>query len=207
MHPDAPVPAKRIHKPAEIRRDEILAAAARVFARRGYRLTDVDEIAHDAGIGKGTVYRHFPTKQALFAATLQRNMNRLSATVEEARTAHDDPLDSLRAAVRAYFDFFDRHPETIELFVQERAEVQNTPKPLYFMYSEAYHEQWLGLFRSLDGHGRELALPAEKAMELLGNLLYGAVVSNRLAGIEGPQAPHSAALLDTYLYGIFHDKQ
>lgn len=207
MSSSAPAGTKRRHKPADVRRDEILAAAATVFAARGYRLADVNEVAQQAGAGKGTVYRYFPTKQALFSATLKRNLNRLSATVEEARTAHSDTLDSLRAAVRAYFEFFDRHPETIELFVQERAELQETPKPLYFMYSEAYRDDWLGLFQSLSNHGCGLAVSAEKAMELLGSLLYGTVVSNRLAGIENPQAPHSDALVDTYLYGIFHDKQ
>src|SRR5437588_11640830 len=51
-------------------RDELLTAALRVFARRGYRDAGVDEIAAEAGYSKGALYWHFSGKQELFLALI-----------------------------------------------------------------------------------------------------------------------------------------
>jgi AcrR family transcriptional regulator len=50
----------------EARRDHILKAALRCFARRGYHLTSVDDIAAEAGVSKGAPYVYFESKEALF---------------------------------------------------------------------------------------------------------------------------------------------
>lgn len=56
-------------------RDELLSAALRVFARRGYREASVDEIAAEAGYSKGAVYWHFSGKADLFAALLEERID------------------------------------------------------------------------------------------------------------------------------------
>ncbi len=58
------------------RREEILAAARRVFAKRGFRGTTIADIAEEAGIALGTIYLYFPSKQEVFAA-LNEEFNRL----------------------------------------------------------------------------------------------------------------------------------
>src|SRR3979411_3249686 len=50
----------------------VLGAATRLFARFGFDKTSIDEIAREAGVSKGAVYRHWPSKDALFEATLVR---------------------------------------------------------------------------------------------------------------------------------------
>ncbi len=54
------------------RRDEILAAARRVFAARGFRGTTIADIAEEAQIALGTIYLYFPSKESVFAALNQR---------------------------------------------------------------------------------------------------------------------------------------
>src|ERR687892_1926949 len=56
-------------------RDELLAAALRVFARRGYREAGVDEIAGEAGYSKGALYWHFSGKEELLAALLEERID------------------------------------------------------------------------------------------------------------------------------------
>jgi AcrR family transcriptional regulator len=56
------------------RKEAILSAATDFFARSGYRNTDVQQIADKVQIGKGTVYRYFPSKEALFFAACDRAM-------------------------------------------------------------------------------------------------------------------------------------
>ena len=57
-------PSPQLH---ERRTEEILAPAARLFAERGFDGADTQELADRVGVGKGTLYRYFPSKQELFA--------------------------------------------------------------------------------------------------------------------------------------------
>src|SRR5258705_5558234 len=56
-------------------RDELLAAALRVFAQRGYREAGVDEIAAEAGYSKGALYWHFSSKEDLLMALLEERID------------------------------------------------------------------------------------------------------------------------------------
>jgi AcrR family transcriptional regulator len=62
---------------AQRNRAAILAAAAEVFARRGAKAT-TEQVAQRAGVAVGTVFRHFPTKDALLAAILKQSLARLA---------------------------------------------------------------------------------------------------------------------------------
>ena len=68
----------------EAKERAILDAAAKVFARKPFHGVLIDEIASDAGIGKGTIYRYFETKDDLYFATTLHILDRLAATLSEA---------------------------------------------------------------------------------------------------------------------------
>ncbi len=59
------------------REQRILDAAAALLVRWGYRKTTIDDVAREAGVGKGTIYLHWKDKNALFGATLRRASRRL----------------------------------------------------------------------------------------------------------------------------------
>ena len=65
-----------------LRQEEILDAAARLFAEHGYADTDTQLLADDLGVGKGTLYRYFVNKEALFLAAVDRAMIMLRAQVD-----------------------------------------------------------------------------------------------------------------------------
>lgn len=60
---------RRVDKAA--RREEILAAAVRVFARKGFAASRIDDVAAEAGIGKGSVYLYFDSREALLDAAFE----------------------------------------------------------------------------------------------------------------------------------------
>jgi AcrR family transcriptional regulator len=82
---DAPVldRAQRAEAAKKMRREEILAAARRVFAERGFRGTTIADIAEEAGIALGTIYLYFPSKEAVFGA-LSRRFGELIVRVFDA---------------------------------------------------------------------------------------------------------------------------
>jgi AcrR family transcriptional regulator len=91
--------AKPARADAVRNRQRVLEVAQHVFAREGLAVP-IDEIARRAGLGVGTVYRHFPTKEALFEAVV---LSRLEQTVADARA-----LAGASDAGAAFFDFLER---------------------------------------------------------------------------------------------------
>ena len=76
--------------PAAKRKAQLLDAAARVFARRGYAGTTTAELAKEAGITEPIIYRHFKGKRELFIALIERTGEDTIAEWEESmKTAHD----------------------------------------------------------------------------------------------------------------------
>jgi AcrR family transcriptional regulator len=83
---------------AQRNRAKILATAAELFAAEGLEVP-IDRIAEQAGVGVGTVYRHFPTKERLYEAIVVERVNELVAQAK-SQLASGDPQS-------AFFDFVD----------------------------------------------------------------------------------------------------
>jgi AcrR family transcriptional regulator len=111
------VPA--IQERAQARYQQILDAALSVFTRRGYREALVDDIAAEAETSKGGVYFHFPGKQAIFLALLDRSAGLLMDRVREAVAAEVDPVAKADAALLAVLRLFSSHRALARLFLVE----------------------------------------------------------------------------------------
>lgn len=99
-----PKPAPR--KPradAQRNRERVLEAAKHVFTRDGANAS-LDEIAKDAGVGAGTLYRHFPTRDALIEAVYRTEVEKLAAA-EGKFAATLPPLEALRAWMLLFVDY------------------------------------------------------------------------------------------------------
>ena len=95
-------PAKPRRADAQRNHDAVLAAAKTVFAQAG---TDapMEDVARAAGVGKGTLYRRFPTREHLFAAILQDRVDKLDASAQRAL----DAADAWRA-LSQWLELYDR---------------------------------------------------------------------------------------------------
>jgi TetR/AcrR family transcriptional regulator, fatty acid metabolism regulator protein len=101
------------------RHQRILDAATHVFSAKGYHATLVEEIALEAETSKGGVYFHFPTKQAIFLALLDRLADLLRERIEAAADVEADPLARADAALRVVLDTFASHRRLTRLFMVE----------------------------------------------------------------------------------------
>lgn len=103
---------RRLRADARRNRQRVLEAAEEEFALQGLAVP-IDEIARRAGVGPGTVYRHFPTKEALFVAIVAR---RMEALLEEARALEtgDDPAEAFFLFLSRVFDAASRKRDLVD---------------------------------------------------------------------------------------------
>jgi AcrR family transcriptional regulator len=97
-----PPPLRKPRADAERNRERILEVAKLAFARHGAAAT-LDDIARQAGIGPGTLYRHFPTRDALIEAVYRAEVEKLTAAGQRF-AATMPPLKALRAWMLLFID-------------------------------------------------------------------------------------------------------
>ena len=102
---------------SQTRRQRILEEAAAVFSQHGYRATSVDDIAEASATSKGGVYFHFPNKEAIFLALLERMAALLHDRMERAMAEAVGPAAKLEAALQTLLHTFGAHRTLARLFL------------------------------------------------------------------------------------------
>jgi AcrR family transcriptional regulator len=99
---DARKPRRTLRVDAQRNRERILEVAKEAFTRSGAD-TSLDDIAKQAGVGPGTLYRHFPTREELLVAVYRTEMEKLAAA-EQKFAATMPPIEALRAWLLLFVD-------------------------------------------------------------------------------------------------------
>ena len=89
---------------SEATRTALLAAARRLFTEQGYAGTGRDEIAAAAGVTRGALYHHFPSKEAVFRAVVEQLEEELTNDVAAKGMKGKDPAEQLRLGCLAFLD-------------------------------------------------------------------------------------------------------
>ena len=139
-------------------RDEILSAALRVFARRGYRQAAVDEIADEGGYSKGALYWHFSDKEDLLLTLLEervdRPMRELVALLESAPPERDMSVEATREFARRMAEQRDA-----ALLEREYWTLAIRDPELRARYLERQTELRGALARAIEARARHLGTP------------------------------------------------
>jgi AcrR family transcriptional regulator len=194
-------------KPPCARREEILDVATKLFAEHGYADAETQALADGVGVGKGTIYRHFPSKRELFLAAVDRVMQRLHERLQAAIAEVEDPIDRVERGIETFFSFLDDSPEFVELLVQERAQFSDRAKPTYLVHRERTVERWRDLYRSLIAEGRVRDIPVERITDVITSMLYGAMFLRYVGGPCGKFSNKPEDLIDVVLFGILSDSE
>ncbi|HTF69958.1 MAG TPA: TetR/AcrR family transcriptional regulator [Edaphobacter sp.] len=96
-------PPRKPRADAQRNRERILEIAKQAFTRSGVNIS-LDDVARQAGIGAGTLYRHFPTRDALLEAVYRSGVEKLAAAEREFAAAMP-PVEALRAWMRLFVDY------------------------------------------------------------------------------------------------------
>jgi AcrR family transcriptional regulator len=104
---------------SEWRQDEILQAACRIFGRLGYSATNVEEIANEAGMAKGTVYLYFKSKEEIFAAVLARDVKSLTDRTIEGMSAARTFADRLTVFLDLRVAYLQHNQDFLRVYLAE----------------------------------------------------------------------------------------
>jgi AcrR family transcriptional regulator len=96
-------PRPKLRIDAQRNRERILGVAKEAFTRSGAN-TSLDDIARDAGVGPGTLYRHFPTREELLGEVYRTEMEKL-ASAEQKFAEELPPIEALRAWLLLFVDY------------------------------------------------------------------------------------------------------
>ena len=106
------------HKLANSRALRIITAAREEYAKRGFAGARVEHIARRAGVNKQLLFYYYHSKRGLFQAVLTQAAGELESALAALALPAGRPLDRLRRALEAQFDFLAHHPELVALLTQ-----------------------------------------------------------------------------------------
>ena len=112
---------KRITKQPDVRRQELMDAAVRVFAEKGIARTTVSDITEAAGVAKGTFYLYFTSKEQLLGALKERFVDEIMAhaTAHYERVGREDWWALADSVIESFTDFMLDRKEMIHVLIQE----------------------------------------------------------------------------------------
>jgi TetR/AcrR family fatty acid metabolism transcriptional regulator len=90
---------------------QIIEAAVRVFARKGYFNSRVSDIAREAGIAAGTIYLYFETKEEILIRLFRDKMAAFVAALWKAIADESDAIGKIRRLIRMHFQILEQNPE------------------------------------------------------------------------------------------------
>jgi AcrR family transcriptional regulator len=141
LHADAARPS---------RREQILRAAAQLFAERGSRAVGVDDVGAAVGVTGPAIYRHFASKDAMLAEMLLRISERLLAGgTERIAAAGDSPTAQLRALVDFHVDFALDNPALITVQDRDLGSLPDADAAQVRRLQRRYVEVWVTVLSRL----------------------------------------------------------
>ncbi|HWQ31243.1 MAG TPA: TetR/AcrR family transcriptional regulator [Blastocatellia bacterium] len=163
------------------RRRQIVTVAAELFSSRGFSGTTMKEIAEGAGISQAIIFRHFPSKEALYSAILdykvQQAAARIQAHLQEAASRRDDRA-FFGLLARELLELYGRDPSLIRLLLFSALEEHELAGMYYRVMSRQVREHVRNYIRQRieDGVFRRINPPAA-ARAFIGMVVHHAQVS------------------------------
>ena len=116
----------RKERDQQVRRRDLLAAAERLFAQKGYHHTTMEDIAHEAQYGTGTIYLYFKKKEELYEALLERKVGEYVTHVHNRVREAESHLEKVRTLLSAKLEFFETHKEFFRIYLAELSTLDST---------------------------------------------------------------------------------
>jgi AcrR family transcriptional regulator len=136
----------------EYRRRQIMEVAKKVFAAHGYHKANIEMICRKAGIGRGTIYRYFKNKEAIFAVILEENLEEMNRQLVDGYDSRGLFFDTREEIVQAYVDSVER---ILSFMLRDRdfariaLEVSTGVSKRFTQIRQDYERKYISLIRSM----------------------------------------------------------
>lgn len=190
--------------PTEERQAEIVAAALKLAREHSPVAITTSDIAAAIGVSQGAVFKHFPTKDAIWLAAMRWVRERLLLRLHEAARAETSPIHGLEAVFRAHVAFVIAHPGAPRIIFHELQQPADSPvKQEARGLLQAYRQLLLGLFKAGVKNRQLLAkLDQEAAATLFVGIVQGLVMQSMLTGNPASMQAQADSAFALYLRGI-----
>ena len=149
----------------------ILKQAKRLFAKKGYEGTTMDEIASKSNANKALIYYHFKSKENLYSCILKDSVNAIYDYLINKRDESDDPKEALRIYIEAFFVRAKKDETFIRIVMRERASDG-------IHMSDEIMEKFLQILTILDGiitKGVETGVFIKRDVKIVHCVVIGAI--------------------------------
>ena len=174
----------------EDKRRAILDAALRVFAERGFPAARISDIAAAAGVGKGTVYLYFASKEDLLMGVFESCVDDILSMIDELVVSRVTPREGLRTFFDTALALVASNVELLDLFEQR-----------IFLSDERLRARGTAFFRSMIERVVSKLTPEARSnlrldydMEIIAMAVIGALASYRLYRVIHPKEPTETSL-------------
>lgn len=190
--------------PTEERQAEIVAAALSLAREHSPALITSADIAAEVGVSQGALFKHFPTKDAIWVAAMAWVRERLLASLAEASQAAEPGLAGLRALFEAHVGFVSEHPGVPRFIFHElQKPADSAPKQEVRALLQAYRKLLLAQLGQAAERGQLAAgLDQQAAATLFIGIIQGLVMQSMLNGKPAINSAEAARVFALYLRGI-----
>jgi AcrR family transcriptional regulator len=106
-------------------REDVITAAGRLFAARGYHGTSMRDLGRELGLHGSSLYSHVTSKEDLLVAVVERGAERFESSAEQAFSGHDTPVGRLRALIGGHIDVILDHTDEAKTFLDEARSLED----------------------------------------------------------------------------------
>lgn len=189
---------------ADARREEIIRVTLDLAARQGVDDVTTQDMAQAMGLTQGAVFRHFPSKDAIWLAVMQWVRDRLMAVLGRAAEQGRDPLDALERMFFAHIAFIEGHPAIPRVLMSEH--LHGRSSALRQMVTEimlGYEAKIAGLLQAAQAQARVRAdLDTHAAATLYIGMIQGLVMQSSILRGKRTLAAEAARTFPVFLQAI-----
>ena len=187
------------------RRADVLGAARRLYARKGYQKTAMVEIAQASELAVGTLYQLFPSKEAILRGLLEDRMDELVARIRAAVDEHADVRDQLRRIVETQLVFARDNADILRLYLSGWIGYDTRIRQRFGDRIDARYERYFAVLATVFKRGVETGALAPRSPRQLAVALAGLIHAVIRRGLRERRMDFTAegeALLDVLLHGV-----
>ncbi|WP_338447819.1 TetR/AcrR family transcriptional regulator [Niallia oryzisoli] len=165
------------------KQQKIAETAVKMFAEKGYANTSTSEIAKEAGVAEGTIFRHYGTKDNLLLAVIlpfiKESLPSMAENVFKEVYSEDKSFEEfLRAFIKNRRSFISQNQELFKVIVKELLYSDELKEELLPFFSEIVLNRFLMMINHYKSRGEIVELPSEKILKLMFTVIVGYFVSD-----------------------------